>query len=188
MYYRQVLLFGVFNSNKLFICTSELIKLLLMVLIGFANMHKHVHVENQASPPHIFHLEQLSAGSGVPEYRDMYSLFNAEGSLMRVCMYLCVCSKSSLKQLAQLKRNFIVKPQWNRGEKFILMILVICYSSFEYCQPLGAGAFRRAFTTNVAPQCRAISRALEIEKLKAPLFRGPRGPGIQMTGALNVYA
>ena len=57
------------------------------------------------------------------------------------------------------------------------MISVICCSSFEYCQPLGAGAFRGAFTTNVAPQCRAFSRALEIEKLKAPLFRGPEGAG-----------
>ena len=64
------------------------------------------------------------------------------------------------------------------------MISVICCSSFEYYQPLGAGAFRRAFTTNVALQCRAFRRALEIEKFKAPLFRGPEGPGIQMTGAL----
>ena len=62
------------------------------------------------------------------------------------------------------------------------MISVICCSSFEYYKPLGAGAFRRAFTTNVALQC----RALEIEKLKAPLFRGPEGPGIQMTGALLI--
>ena len=41
----------------------------------------------------------------------------------------------------------------------------------------GAGAFRRAFTTNVAPQCKTFSRALEIEKLKAPLFRGPERGG-----------
>ena len=78
---------------------------------------------------------------------------------MRVCMCLCVCSKSSLKQLGQLKPNFM----WNHigvGE-FIQRILVICCSSFEYCQPLGAGAFRGAFTTNLAPQCRAFSRALE---------------------------
>ena len=47
----------------------------------------------------------------------------------------------------------------------------------SYCHPLGAGAFCRAFTTNVAPQCRAFSRALEFEKLKAPLFRGPEGAG-----------
>ena len=75
-------------------------------------MHKHVHVENQATPPNYFHLEQLSAGSGVQEYRGMYSLFNAEGSLMRVCMCLCVCSKPSLKQLCQLKPNFM----WNHNE------------------------------------------------------------------------
>ena len=33
------------------------------------------------------------------------------------------------------------------------------------------------FTTNVAPQCRAFSMALEIEKLKDPLFRSPEGTG-----------
>ena len=33
------------------------------------------------------------------------------------------------------------------------------------------------FTTNLARQCRAFSRALKIEKLKAPLFRGPEGAG-----------
>ena len=57
------------------------------------------------------------------------------------------------------------------------MIPVICCSSFEYCQPLGAGAFRRAFTRSMAPHCRAFSRAFEMEKLKAPLFRGPEGAG-----------
>ena len=76
-----------------------------MVLIWFSN------VENQATPLHISHLEQLSAGSGVQEYTGMYSLFNAEGSLMRVCMCLCVCSKSSLKQMGQLKPNFM----WNHN-------------------------------------------------------------------------
>ena len=73
--------------------------------------------------------------------------------------------------------KFHVEPQWDRGGKFIQIIPVICCSSFEYCQPLGAGAFRRAFTTNVVPQCRAFSWALEIEKLKAPLFRGPDWAG-----------
>ena len=72
---------------------------------------------------------------------------------------------------------FHVEPQWDSGGKFIQRIPVICCSSFEYCQPLGAGAFCGALTTNVAPQCRAFSRALEIEKLKAPLFRGPEGDG-----------
>ena len=36
----------------------------------------------------------------------------------------------------------------------------------------GRGIFSRAFTKNVTPQCRAFSRALETEKLKAPLFCG----------------
>ena len=32
------------------------------------------------------------------------------------------------------------------------------------CQPLEGGAFSREFTTNLAPQCRALSRALKIEE------------------------
>ena len=96
-------------------------------------------------------LEQLSAGSGVQEYRGVYSLFNAEGSLMRVCMCLCVFKIFSEK-LGQLKPNFMWNHNGIEGRKFIQRISVICCSSFEYCQPLGAGAFRGAFTTNVAPQ------------------------------------
>ena len=38
--------------------------------------------------------------------------------------------------------------------------------------PRVAGAFSRGFTTNLARQCRAFSRALKIEKLKTPLFPG----------------
>ena len=41
----------------------------------------------------------------------------------------------------------------------------------------GGGGFCGDFTTNLARQCRAFSRALKIEKLKAPLFRGPKGAG-----------
>ena len=41
----------------------------------------------------------------------------------------------------------------------------------------GAGAFSRGFTKTLARQCRAFSRALKIEKLKAPLFPGPGGAG-----------
>ena len=36
-----------------------------------------------------------------------------------------------------------------------------------------AGAFNRGFTTNRAPQCRALSGVLKIKKFKAPLFSGP---------------
>ena len=45
----------------------------------------------------------------------------------------------------------------------------------HYCQPPGAGAFCSDFTTNLTPQCRAFTRALKFEKLKALLFPGPRG-------------
>ena len=41
--------------------------------------------------------------------------------------------------------------------------------------PWGAGVFSRGFTKTL--QCRAFSRALKIEKLKAPLFPGPGGAG-----------
>ena len=37
--------------------------------------------------------------------------------------------------------------------------------------PLEGGAF----TTRLAPECRAFSGALKIEKLKAPLISGPEG-------------
>ena len=39
----------------------------------------------------------------------------------------------------------------------------------------GGGAFSRDFTTSLAPECRAFSGALKIEKLKAPLIPGPEG-------------
>ena len=40
-----------------------------------------------------------------------------------------------------------------------------------------AGDFSRYFTINLSPQCRAFSRALKTENLKAPLFPGPVGAG-----------
>ena len=43
--------------------------------------------------------------------------------------------------------------------------------------PWGAGAFSRGLTKTLARQCWAFSRALKIEKLKAPLFPGPGGAG-----------
>ena len=40
-----------------------------------------------------------------------------------------------------------------------------------------SGTFSGDFTTNLARQYGAFSRALKIEKLKPPLFRGPKGAG-----------
>ena len=93
---------------------------------------------------------------------------------VRVCMF-----KIFSETTAPTEAKFHVEPIWDRGGKFIQMIPVICCSTFEYCQPLGAGAFCRAFTTNVAPQCRAFSRALEIE--------GCRVPGAEGAGDTNYW-
>ena len=60
------------------------------------------------------------------------------------------------------------------------MVQVICCSSLLSTSG-GAGAFRRDVTINLPPQCRAFSRALKNDKLKALLFPVP---GLQMTGAL----
>ena len=54
------------------------------------------------------------------------------------------------------------------------MIQVICCPSL-LSFPGRAGAFCRDFTTSLAPECRAFSGALKIEKLKAPLIPGPEG-------------
>ena len=83
-----------------------------------------------------------------------------------------MCSNSSLKSLSQLKTKFT----WDHhgiGEKIYsndsgqLLFFILILSA------PGAGAFSEDFTTNLARQC----RALKIEKLKAPLFRGPEGAG-----------
>ena len=114
-------------------------------------------------PPPRFHLEQLSA---------------VVFWCARMCVYVCF-PISSLKLLGQLKPNFM----WNLhgiGEaslfKWSRSFVVL-----HYCQPPGGGgwgrAFSRDFTINLSPQCRAFSRALKTEKLKAPLFPGPVGTG-----------
>ena len=44
------------------------------------------------------------------------------------------------------------------------------------------------FITNYAAQCWAFSRALKIEMLKAPLFRGSKGAGDAKDRCIIVYA
>ena len=47
----------------------------------------------------------------------------------------------------------------------------------------GGGAYSRVFTTNLAPECRAFSKALKIEKLKNLAILQPKRRGMQMTCA-----
>ena len=47
--------------------------------------------------------------------------------------------------------------------------------AFDFKGPCRAGAFSRAFTIFLTPQCRGFSRALISEKSKSPLFPGSEG-------------
>ena len=68
-----------------------------------------------------------------------------------------------------------VGPPRDRGEYLFKLFRSVVVFYFNFVSPWGRGAFSGDFTTNLARQCRAFSRALKIEKLKAPLFRGPEG-------------
>ena len=97
-----------------------------------------------------------------------------------------MCSNSSLKSLSQLKTKFTWDPH-GIGEKIYsndsgqLLFFILILSA------MGAGAFSGDFTTNLARQCRAFSRALKIEKLKAPLFPGPEGAGATNDWCINIH-
>ena len=87
-----------------------------------------------------------------------------------------MCSNSSLKSLSQLQTEFT----WDHhgiGENIYLNDLGQLLFFMSILSAPGARAFSGDFTTNLARQCRAFSRALKIEKLKALLFRGPEGAG-----------
>ena len=96
-----------------------------------------------------------------------------------------LCSGQTIRKFSepteQTEDKFHVAPSWDRGKdgKLIQMILVIC------CYLLLSNPGGRDFTSNLAWQCRAFSRALKDEKFKSPAIPRPRGgQGIQMTGAL----
>ena len=105
-----------------------------------------------------------------------------------VCMYVCVCIFTALKPLGQLKPNVMwnLHGIWEES----LFKWSRSFVVFHYCHRGGGGCsfFSRDFTTK-SPQCRAFSRALKTEKLKAPLFPGPVGNGMKVpsTSSLSVY-
>ena len=78
-------------------------------------------------------------------------------NLQMYCTFTCINSSPSL--IFQFHQN-------NSQLLFHIMVSL-----------RGVEAFSRDFTTNLAPQCRAFSGALQTEKLNVPLLPGPRGAG-----------
>ena len=99
---------------------------------------------------------------------------------------ICVCSNIFSETTGPTEAKFHVEPPWDRGRKFIQMVQAICCSSWLSTSG-GAGAFSRDFTINLSPQCRAFSRALKTEKIKAPLFPGPVGAGTTYDWCSNSF-
>ena len=114
------------------------------------------------TPPHpiLFHLKQLSA-----------VIFWCTRMCVRA--YVCVCVYVNIfsETTGPTEAKFHVQPLWDKGRKFIQMVQVICSSLLS--TSVGQGTFSKDFTINLSPQCRALSKPLKTEKLKAPLFPGP---------------
>ena len=80
---------------------------------------------------------------------------------------MCMCVFKFFFEIIEPTEDKVhVGPPRGTGRKFIRMIqvrsVVVLY--FNFVSPRGAGAFSGDFTTNLARQCRAFSRALKIEK------------------------
>ena len=99
------------------------------------------------------------------------------------CEYVCACV--CLKFLSEITEptedKVHVGPPRDRGKIYSNDSGQLSFFILIEHQPPGAGAFSGDFTSNLARQCRAFSRALKIEKPR--YSAAPRGPGLQMTGA-----
>ena len=88
-------------------------------------------------------------------------------------MCACVRSNASLKPLGQVMPYLTNMEQASEDYVNSLGHLSFLIS----VSPQWARAFSRDFTKHLAPQGEAFTMALRFEKLKAPLFPGPRGAG-----------
>ena len=80
-------------------------------------------------------------------------------SVLFSAQYSCTFSETTGSTEA-----FHVTPPWERGKDGKLIQNDLGHFLKVIIVNPGAGAFSRDFTTNLAPQCRAFSRALTIEK------------------------
>ena len=70
-----------------------------------------------------------------------------------------------------------VGPPRDRGENLFKSFGSVVVFYFNFVSPRRRGLLAGILHVPQIWQCRAFSRALKIEKLKAPLFRGPEGAG-----------
>ena len=80
-------------------------------------------------------------------------------SVLCSAQYICKFSETTKPTEA-----FHVTPPRERGKDGKLIQNNLRHLLIVIIVNQGAGAFSRDFTTNLAPQCRAFSRALKIEK------------------------
>ena len=165
------------NSNKQFTYIFFKFRLLLWSLFNL-QMYTHTCVNSSHFPFYfIWNNSQL------------FCLVNKNVGTCRKASqwkYVCACVYVCVHFFSETTGPMKPKFMWNHdrmGEERIQMIQVVCCSSL-LSAPGRAGAFSRDFTTILAPECRDFNGALKIEKLKAPLIPGPKGPWIQLTGAL----
>ena len=93
------------------------------------------------------------------EVSSRYLLYFCVISVLCSAQYVCKFSETTVPTEA-----FHVTPPWEKGKDGKLIQNDLGHLLIVIIVNQGMGAFSRDFTANLAPQCRAFSRALKIEK------------------------
>ena len=120
-----ILLFGMLNSNKLYLLAFFIFKL----LYGLYLICKCTHTFRISSHSPIFFTSGTTLSFCVLVCKNTGTYTDYLMPKGPQCEYVCVCSNSYLKSLSQLKTKFT----WNQhviGETFIQMIRFSCRSLF----------------------------------------------------------
>ena len=92
---------------------------------------------------------------------------------MQVCSVLVCVFKLFSETTGPTETKFHVEPQWDRGDENLFK----GFRSFVVLHLNIVSLWGRGLFTGLLPQMWPFSWALEIEKLKSPLFWGPKGAG-----------